>query len=476
MRRLCASVLLVRGLARHHAARGVHPGPAGPIAQLPSGARLLWAAWDPQLRTVRGTSSAAGGGAPRRAAPLRLPAVVPAGVPGRRSREAAKPGARGMRAAAAAGIAAAPAAVPPSPRRAAALASTGCRERRIATRAAASVSAVAPACLDERGRFQGEFRPQPSEFPQRLLVWRRLWARQQEELAAREKHAIQVTLPNGSIVEGRAWVTTPLEIAKGISMGLAKAAVVAMVTYDAPRDVSLQCVAADDDEDDDEEEGGGESDGVLWDLSRPLEASCRLELIKFDDPRGRETFWHSSSHILGQALEARFGGLLTIGPAVEGGFYYDMYLGGTGLSESDFPAIEEEMSKLRRADEPFERLVLSRDEALELFDGNPFKVDLIRRKVPEGAMTSAYRCGSLIDLCRGPHISSTGQAKSSVAASRNAVRGHRCFGSKWGVRGFSSAKKRELGLTTESRLCLCLSPRPACFSLDLGLCLRGLRV
>ncbi|CAE7519024.1 THS1, partial [Symbiodinium sp. KB8] len=112
--------------------------------------------------------------------------------------------------------------------------------------------------------------------------------------------------------------------------------------------------------------------------------------------------------VLGAALEDKFGGHLTIGPAVQGGFYYDMFLGDQRLSEANFEEIEAAVSDLRKSDAPFERLVITRDEALELFAHNPFKVDLIKRKVAPDALTTAYRCGDLVDL---PHLPSTSRVK-----------------------------------------------------------------
>lgn len=266
--------------------------------------------------------------------------------------------------------------------------------------------------LGPNGRFVGAFTPQPSpEFlRERLKVWERLHAKAQLELGSKPKEPIKVTLPDGSVKEATSWVTTPLEIAEGISKTLAANSVVAYVEYEENAvSTCEQCVAADSerDEDDDEERPKGQ----LWDLTRPLEGPCRLELIKFEDPRGRDTFWHSSSHVLGAALEQTFGGLLTIGPAIEGGFYYDVYLGDKRVSDTDFSAIETGFEAVRKGDIPFERLTITREEALELFQGNPFKVDLIQKKVAPGARTTAYRCGDLIDLCRGPHLPSTGRVK-----------------------------------------------------------------
>lgn len=260
------------------------------------------------------------------------------------------------------------------------------------------------------GRFPGSFTasPQPDFLKRRLEVWDRLWQKAQAELQEKPKQAIQVTLPDGSVREATSYVTTPLEIAEGISKRLAADAVVALVEFTEPVDDSCApCVAADGEDDEEEEE----TKGQLWDLTRPLEGNCKLELIKFDDVRGRDTFWHSSSHVLGAALESTFGGHLTIGPAVEGGFYYDMYLGEQRLSDANFQEIEKSVQQLRQSNAPFERTVISREEALELFAQNPFKVDLIQRKVAPGSMTTAYRCGDLVDLCRGPHLPSTARVK-----------------------------------------------------------------
>ena len=104
-----------------------------------------------------------------------------------------------------------------------------------------------------------------------------------------------ITLPDGKQIEGQSWKTTPYEVALGISKGLADNAVISKV------------------------------DGVLWDLDRPFEKSSSLALIKFDDEEGQAVFWHSSAHILGEAMERVYGGHLCYGPPIENGFYYDMY-------------------------------------------------------------------------------------------------------------------------------------------------------
>ncbi len=113
-----------------------------------------------------------------------------------------------------------------------------------------------------------------------------------------EEKPIKITLPDGKAKDGVAWKTTPLDIAQSISKKLAENSVVAKVN------------------------------GELRDLTRPLEGDCSLELIKFDSPEGKHVFWHSSAHLLGEALERIYGSLLCVGPPLEDGFYYDVYMAG----------------------------------------------------------------------------------------------------------------------------------------------------
>ena len=122
-------------------------------------------------------------------------------------------------------------------------------------------------------------------------------------------------------------------------------------------------------------------------------------------------FWHSSAHVLGAALEGVYGSHLTIGPALQDGFYYDSYMGGASISEEELKGVEAKAMDVCKAKHDFQRLVLSKEEALEMFAQNPFKVNLIKNKVPEGSLTTVYKCGTLIDLCMGPHIPNTGKIK-----------------------------------------------------------------
>jgi threonyl-tRNA synthetase len=219
-------------------------------------------------------------------------------------------------------------------------------------------------------------------------IWNELKAQQAKELAAREKKAIVISLPDGKKIDGVAWETTPLKVAENLPKAVAKAAIVARVNGD-----------------------------TLWDLGRPLEDSCNLELLKWDDPAARDTFWHSSAHILGQALERVYGGFLCTGPPIEGGgFFYDMGMGSKTVSPSDFPAIQQVVDEIIKEKQQFERMWVPKDKALEMFGFSPYKTEILTTKVPDsdaegvGAMCSVYRCGNLVDLCRGPHIADTGRA------------------------------------------------------------------
>merc|ERR1711966_472600 len=143
--------------------------------------------------------------------------------------------------------------------------------------------------------------------------------------------------------------------------------------------------------------------------------------------------------MLGQSLEHNYGALLTIGPPVAGGFYYDSYMGDAGLSESQFGEIEDEFRKSVKRKEPFERLVVTKDEALDLFGYSPFKTALIEAKVPDGTRTTVYRNGDLVDLCMGPHVPHTGKIK--------AFKMLRCSAAQWLGDADSDALQRVYGVS-----------------------------
>ena len=187
---------------------------------------------------------------------------------------------------------------------------------------------------------------------------------------------------------------------------------VARVTYPQGR-MGPQAKIADSSgfEVEDLEEEEQKVDEELWDLARPLEGHAQVEFLTFDDPDGKMVFWHSSAHVLGECLECGYGCHLTVGPPVENGFYYDAYMGDASVSVDMKADLTKKAQKVNKLGQRFERIVLTKAQALDLFKANPFKVSLIQNKIQDGAMTSAYRCGPLIDLCMGPHIPNTKKIK-----------------------------------------------------------------
>ncbi|KAG8452391.1 hypothetical protein GDO86_004261, partial [Hymenochirus boettgeri] len=151
--------------------------------------------------------------------------------------------------------------------------------------------------------------------------------------------------------------------------------------------------------------------GAVWDLDRPLEENCSLELLKFDDEEAQAVYWHSSAHIMGEAMERVYGGCLCYGPPIENGFYYDMHLDEGGVSSNDFTSLENLCKKIMKEKQQFERLEVSKETLLEMFKYNKFKCRILNEKV-DTPTTTVYRCGPLIDLCRGPHVRHTGKIKS----------------------------------------------------------------
>ena len=152
--------------------------------------------------------------------------------------------------------------------------------------------------------------------------------------------------------------------------------------------------------------------GHLIDLKCPLEEDTRLSFIRFDDPEGSKIYRHSSSHIMAQAVQRLFGKVkLGIGPSIENGFYYDFEV-PESFSPEDLEKIEAEMKKIIKENLPIERKELSREEALAFFKekGEDYKLELIQ-DLPDGQTISLYQQGEFLDLCAGPHVSSTGKIK-----------------------------------------------------------------
>ena len=203
-----------------------------------------------------------------------------------------------------------------------------------------------------------------------------------EWVAKQPRDDIEIELPNGNKKTGKRWETNPASIVREISKSLSERTVISKV------------------------------DGNLWDLERPLEGSCKLEFLDFDSDEGKNVFWHSSAHILGEAAERRFGCSLCIGPPVDDGFYYEMALPEmAAVTAADYKPLKQIAEKAIKEKQPFERLTLSKEDLLEMFSYNKYKQHIIQDKIPDGSSTTVYRCGPLIDLCRGPHVPNTGRIK-----------------------------------------------------------------
>ncbi|KAF9731302.1 hypothetical protein PMIN02_010083 [Paraphaeosphaeria minitans] len=232
-----------------------------------------------------------------------------------------------------------------------------------------------------------ELSPPAAYIDHRVKIFEQLKAKYDEEVAQKPREKIDITLGDGKVHVGESWVTSPADIARGISKSLFERTVIARLDHGTP-------------------------DETLWDLERPLEKSCKLELLDFDHEEGKRVFWHSSAHILGEASERRFGCDLCIGPPIEDGFYYEMALPEKAAVESsDYKPLETIVSSIVKEKQVFQRLSLSKEDLLEMFKSNPYKQHIIKDKIPDGTSTTVYRNGPLIDLCRGPHVPHTGRIK-----------------------------------------------------------------
>ena len=194
---------------------------------------------------------------------------------------------------------------------------------------------------------------------------------------------VKITFPDGSVREYEAGVTG-LQIAESISPALA-------------RDV-VSCGV----------------NGETTELNMPINSDATIALYKFDDPEGKKTFWHSSAHLLAEALQELYPGIqFGFGPAIENGFFYDvMTKDGVSISENDLPKIEDKMRELAKKNEPIVRKDISKADALKEFsaDGQEYKCEHIDLDLEDGTI-STYTQGSFTDLCRGPHLMSTGAIK-----------------------------------------------------------------
>jgi len=194
---------------------------------------------------------------------------------------------------------------------------------------------------------------------------------------------INITFPDGNIRQYAAG-TTALDVAKSISEGLARVVLAAKVN------------------------------GEVRDLTRPINEDASIVFHKWEDKEGKTTFWHSSAHLLAEALEALFPGIkFGIGPPIENGFYYDVDTGDRPLTAADIPAIEQKMLELARSKSEYRRREVSKAEAVKYFTekGDEYKLELIEG-LEDGQITF-YEQGNFVDLCKGPHIPSTEPIKAA---------------------------------------------------------------
>ncbi len=192
---------------------------------------------------------------------------------------------------------------------------------------------------------------------------------------------ITITFPDGNRREYESGVTG-LQIAEGISKGLAREALAVEVS------------------------------GEVWDLDRPIRQDASLKILKWNDDGGKDAYWHSSAHLMAEAVEALFpGAKFGVGPAIENGFYYDIDLGEHRLTQEDLVAIEKKMVEFSERDVPYQREEVGWDVAVDRFrqKGDPYKLELLEEL--KGQSISLYHHGNFTDLCYGPHLPSTGRIK-----------------------------------------------------------------
>eukprot|EP01022_Parablepharisma_sp_SALTPOND_P027517 TRINITY_DN667_c0_g2_i1.p4 TRINITY_DN667_c0_g2~~TRINITY_DN667_c0_g2_i1.p4 ORF type:complete len:706 (+),score=78.50 TRINITY_DN667_c0_g2_i1:1787-3904(+) len=215
---------------------------------------------------------------------------------------------------------------------------------------------------------------------QQILDSRLAGINQNRTFIAQPRKPIKITLPDGKTMDGIAFETTPLEIAKKISSSLQKSAIVAKI----------------------------DKDPIFWDLTRPLESDVSLQILTLSDPEAKSVFWHSSAHVLGEALESLYGAFLAHGPYTDSGFFYDSFMGEKAISQANFEEIERQAQRIIGEKQCFIRCKTSKENALKMFKYNPFKLHYIETKVADGNDVTLYKCGDFVDLCKGPHIPNTG--------------------------------------------------------------------
>jgi len=192
---------------------------------------------------------------------------------------------------------------------------------------------------------------------------------------------IKVEFPDGAVRE-YAQGTTALDIARSISEGLARKVLAASIN------------------------------GEIWDATRPIINDSKVKFLSWDDEGGKSTFWHSSAHLMAEAVESKFPGVkFWVGPAIEKGFYYDMDLGDRKLTDDDLADLEKRMLELAKQSNAYQRKEMPKSAALSYFTekGDPYKIDLLQQ-LQDGEITF-YSQGNFTDLCRGPHLPHTGFIK-----------------------------------------------------------------
>ncbi|MCB0662966.1 MAG: threonine--tRNA ligase [Saprospiraceae bacterium] len=193
---------------------------------------------------------------------------------------------------------------------------------------------------------------------------------------------IKITLPDGSVRSYESGVTG-MDIAKSISEGLARNVLAAKVN------------------------------GEIWDLTRPITTDASFQLLTWDDKGGKSTFWHSSAHLMAEALEALYPGIkFGTGPSIDSGFYYDVDPGEHKISADDFPKIENKMLELARQKNDYVRKDIEKADAISFFKdkGDEYKLELIDKRGDSESLT-LYQQGEFIDLCKGPHLPTTEKIK-----------------------------------------------------------------
>ncbi|PWN43492.1 threonyl-tRNA synthetase [Ceraceosorus guamensis] len=238
-----------------------------------------------------------------------------------------------------------------------------------------------------------EFTPKPAFFDARLEIFEKLQKEQEEERAKKERAPIKITMPDGSERDATSWETTPMDIAKAISKSLSDRIVISKVN------------------------------DQLWDLERPFEGPAKLELFDFETPEGKRVFWHSSAHVLGEAAERHYGCHLCIGPPTDEGFYYEMGMGDSQdrtVRTEDFGALETLIQSAIKDKQKFERVIVTKEQLLEMFKYNKYKQYIINTKIQDGTSTTVYRCGPMVDLCVGPHVPHTGRIKAMAILKNSA--------------------------------------------------------